>query len=683
MGRYIIAHTSLGDDALLFKQLKGEEKLSTLYRFEIELISEKKDVDIKSLRGKSITIEINTPGNPSAEKRYLNGIINEGIVCDFHDPYRYKYKFIVQPKLSILKNSKGCKIWQNKAPLDIIKEILNKYSVKFESKLNGTYQQLEYCTQYRESDFNFISRLMEHEGIYYYFTHSASDHTLILADSPQSHEALSGYSALEYYPGYPTPRNSEKLYLYDWNVSYSLAPKVYSTNDYNFLQPRAQLLETQQNPDSTVPDSTIYEWPGNYTAAAQGKSYIQALQQSYTAHCHYINAQSIETGIAPGHTFTLSKAPRDEDNGDYLIVSADYELSESGYYGGDPDSEFKIETHFTAIPAKVNWRAPCITPWPVAYIETAEITGSSGKEIWTNEYAQVKVKFHWDQESAKDDKSSCWVRCSSTWASTKFGAIQIPRVGDDVFVSFINGNPDRPLVIGSAFNKENMPPWTLPSEATKIGFMSRSIQGGKDNTSYLFIDDAQNKESFAIHAEKDMAISVENDQTIAIDGSRTTEIKKKQTDTITEDATFSYKAKRDTTVEQQETAVFKNKQKTTVTNGKEVDITSGGLKYTVKDDYQADISGNKKETVSGNKEETVSGNKKESISGNKEESVSGNKKATISGNDEGSITGNWKKTVTGSAEIKATSSLKLSATSTSELKGTASVTISGTMIKIG
>ncbi|CDL87903.1 type VI secretion system Vgr family protein [Xenorhabdus cabanillasii] len=655
MKKNIIAHTSLGEDTLLFSSLKGEEKLSTIYRFDIELISEKKDIDIKSLRGKSITIEIKNPANPSANARYLNGIVHDGIVCDFYDSYFYKYKFTLQPKLSILQKSKGCQIWQKKTAPEIIKDILNKHSIKFESKLNAKYQQIEYCTQYRETDFNFISRLMEHEGIYYYFQHTISDHTLILADSPQSHSALSGYASIEYYPNHSPPRNKEKLYLYDWNVSYSIAPKIYAMNDYNFLKPRAQLLETQQNPDSSVPDTKIYEWPGNYTEASQGKSYVLILQQSYTAHCHYIKAKSLEVGIAPGHTFTLSKAFRDGDNSNYLIVSATYEFSESNYYSGDIDTNdnntVKIETSFTAIPAKVNWRAPCLTPWPVASIETAEVVGSSGKDIWTNEYAQVKVQFHWDQEGAKDDTSSCWIRWSSTWASTKFGAVQIPRVGDEVFVSFINGNPDRPLIIGSAFNKENMPPWELPKEATKIGFMSRSIQGGNNNASYLFIDDAQDKESFDIHAEKDMNISVENDQKITIDGSRTTEIKKKQTDTVEKDASFTYKAKRDTTVEQEETAVFKNKQKTTVTNGKEVEVTSGGIKYNITGDYQADISGNKKESITGN--------------------------------EEGSITGNWKKSVTGSAEVKAISTLTLSATVCTEIKGTTCITLSGSLIKIG
>ncbi|WP_340608887.1 type VI secretion system Vgr family protein [Xenorhabdus bharatensis] len=650
MERYIIAHTPLGEDDLIFNSLEGEEKLSTIYSFNTVLISKKKDIDIKSLRGQSISIEITSPHNPSAKARYLNGIISDAIVCDFYNQYFYQYKFILKPKLSILQNSKGCQIWQNKTAPEIIKDVLDKHNIDFKNELTSKYQQIEYCTQYRETDFNFISRIMEQEGIYYYFQHTIEDHTLVLADSPQSHSSLSGYSDIEYYPNhFPPVHNKEKNYLYDWNVSYSIAPKVYATNDYNFLQPRAQLLETQQNPDTSVHNTKIYEWPGNYTQASQGKSYILVLQQSYTADCHHIKAKSLEAGIAPGYTFTLSNAFRKEDNGEYLIVGATYNLSEQSSSFGDDDT-FKIETSFSAIPAKINWRAPRLTSWPVANIETAVVVGANDKEIWTNEYAQIKVQFHWDQEGAKDDTSSCWIRCSNTWASTRYGAIQLPRVGDEVFVSFINGNPDRPMIIGSAFNKENMPPWELPTEATKMGFMSRSIQGGNGNASYLFIDDAQDKESFSVHAEKDMDISVENDQKISIDGSRTTEIKKKQDDTVEQDANFTYKAKRNTTVEQEETSTFNNKQKTTVANGKEIEVTSGGIEYKITGDYKSDISSNKEESIKGNEESNVEGT--------------------------------WNKSVTKTIEVKGGSSITFSS-STIEMDGSTKIALSSALIMIG
>ncbi|AOM40258.1 type VI secretion system Vgr family protein [Xenorhabdus hominickii] len=643
MERTIIAHSSLGDDALLFKSLKGEEKLSTIYSFEVELFSKKKDIDVKELRNKLISIEIKNSINTAEEPRYLSGLIREAIICDYYDTYFYLYKVIIQPALYILTLNKDFKIWQKKTVPEIIKDVLDKHKVKFKNELNSKYQPLEYCTQYKETDFDFLSRIMEREGIYYYFQHSNSDHILILADSPQSHSALPEYETFEYYPNHFPPLIKNKNYLFDWTVSYSITPKLYTMNDYDFLKPNAQLKETQQNPDPTVPKTELFEWPGNYTENTQGQFYVRVLQQSSTAQGHYIKAKTGGSGIAPGYTFTLSKALRDKDNGEYLIVSANYEFHESAYVSGRTSSpdEKRRTIKFTAIPSKVNWRAPRITPWPIAGTERATVVGASGKTIWTDEHGRVKLKFHWDRSDTKDDKSSCWVRVSNNWSGAKFGAIQVPRIGEEVIVSFINNNPDEPLVVGRNFNKNNMPPWGLPEEATKTGIMSRSIEGGKDNASYLFMDDAQGKESFEIHAEKDMKISVENDQTVKIEGSRTTEIDKKQQDTVAQDATFLYKAKRETTVEGEETATFKNKQKTTVSNGKELSVTGG---------YKASIIGNKSEKVSGSYKLNITGNKNESI--------------------------------TGMAEISA-NKLTLKSTTTLDTKGTLMVTISAPLIQLG
>ncbi len=618
MKSIITAHSSLGDDTLVFKSLKGKEELSTLYHFEVELLSTNKNIDIKALRNKSLSIEIKNPADMSEKSRFLSGIVREATVCDYYDEYYYLYKVIIQPSLFKLTLNKDFRIWQKKTVPEIIQEVLKQHQVKFESELNAKYQPLEYCTQYKETDFDFLSRLMEREGIYYYFQHNKNDHVLILADSPQSHSKLPVHSTFEYYPNHFPPKDKEARYLYDWSVSYSLTPKLYTMNDYNFLKPNALLKETQQNPDVIVPQTEVFEWPGHYTENAQGQFYVRILQQSSIAQSQYIKAQSIESDIAPGYLFTLSKALRDKDNGDYLIVSATYDFHERSYIGinlYDTYNTCKILTEFTTVPAKVSWRAPRITPWPIAGTERATVVGAKGKTIWTDEHGRVKLKFHWDRSETKDDKSSCWVRVSNHWAGAQFGAIQVPRVGEEVIVSFIHNNPDEPIVIGRSFNQNNMPPWELPKEASKMGFMSRSLEGGKDNASYLFIDDAQGHESFEIHAEKDMTISVENDKTVSIEGSRITEIKKKQQDTINQDATFLYKAKRETTVEQEENATYKNKQKTTVSNGKAVTVTSGGIQYTISGGYKASITGNKSEDVSGGYKLNVTGNKNESITG--------------------------------------------------------------------
>ncbi|MBD2810173.1 type VI secretion system tip protein VgrG [Xenorhabdus sp. Vera] len=618
MEKFIIVHSSLGEKALHVKSLKGEEKLSTIYSFEVELFSDKKDLDIKGLRNKPISIEIKDPANTSAKSRYLSGLVREAIICDYYDGYLYLYKVIIQPALFTLTLNKDFKIWQKKTAPEIIKDVLDKYKVKFKNELQSKYKSLEYCTQYKETDFNFISRLMEREGIYYYFQHGKNEHTLILSDSPQSHSDLPNCSSIEYYPNHHPPRSKDKHFLYNWTISYSTTPLSYTVDDYNFLKPSAKLKETQQNPDSTVPKTEIFEWSLNYNENSQGKFYAKVLQQSHTAQSQYIKAKSTEIGIAPGYTFTLAKALRDKDNGQYLIISANYEFHEETHFSrvaenfSPADFSAKkgkiISTEFTAIPAKVNWRAPYLTQRPQVGTEWATVVGPSGKTIWTDEYGRVKLKFFWDRSDTKDDKSSCWVRVASNWAGTKFGMVQIPRVGEEVIVSFFNGDPDNPLVIGRNFNKEKMPPWDLPKESTKIGIMSRSLEGGKDNTSYLFIDDAQGKESFEIHAEKDMSVSVENDQTLKIEG------------------------KRNTTVEKEEAATFKNKQKTTVTNGKEIEVTSGGIKYTITDGYEADITGDKSEKISASYKLNVGSDLTQSITGSYKLDVTADKNEKITGN---------------------------------------------------
>ncbi|MEJ8324725.1 type VI secretion system tip protein TssI/VgrG, partial [Kosakonia sacchari] len=230
--------------------------------------------------------------------------------------------------------------------------------------------------------------------------------------------------------------------------------------------------------------------------------------------------------------------------------------------------------------------------WPKTYgPQTAKVVGPQGESIWTDKYGRVKVKFHWDRLAKGDDTSSCWVRVSSAWAGQGFGGVQIPRVGDEVVIDFINGDPDRPIVTGRVYNESSMPPWTLPDDSTRMGFMTRSKDGSKDNASYLFFEDRAGSEAVELHSEKDMKVSVENDKTVNIDGNRTTTILKEQKDDVTGDASFHYRAKRTTTVDEAETTTFNNSQTETIKNGRTLNITSGGDKVTVKGGRNTDVEG--------------------------------------------------------------------------------------------
>ncbi|ELY3999495.1 type VI secretion system tip protein VgrG [Cronobacter sakazakii] len=386
------------------------------------------------------------------------------------------------------------------------------------------------------------------------------------------------------------------------------------------------MFQARQNPLSPQPGSIdVYDWPGRFVEHGHGEFYARIRQERWQVEHRQTQGTATALGIAPGHTFVLRNAPFFGDNGEYLTTVAHYRFEENRYASG-PDSNTLHEIRFEVIPADVPYRPAQKTPWPRTYgPQTAKVVGPQGESIWTDKYGRVKVKFHWDRLGKGDDTSSSWVRVSSAWAGQGFGGVQIPRVGDEVVVDFINGDPDRPLITGRVYNEASMPPWALPDDATRMGFMTRSKDGHRDNASYLFFEDKMGDELLDMHAEKNMNISVENDKTVTIDGSRTTTIGREQKDEVTGDASFYYKQKRTTVVDQRETRTFNNGEETTITNGKTLTVTSGGFKSEITDLKKDIIHGNRSTTIDtgdyltindGGQEQIIKGNVNVNIDGN-------------------------------------------------------------------
>jgi type VI secretion system secreted protein VgrG len=272
------------------------------------------------------------------------------------------------------------------------------------------------------------------------------------------------------------------------------------------------MLQARQNPASPVPGSVdVYDWPGHFVDHSHGESYARIRQEVWQAEHHSVSGSGTATGIAPGFTFAIINAPHFSDNGEYLVTSATYDFAENSYASGDTgDSRHNI--HFTVLPSSVTYRTPPETPWPKTHgPQTAKVVGPKGESIWTDRYGRVKVKFHWDRLAKGDDTSSCWVRVSSAWAGQGFGGVQIPRVNDEVVVDFINGDPDRPLIIGRVYNEASMPPWALPAAATQMGFLSRSKDGTADTANALRFEDKAGEEHLWIQAQKNMDTHVKND----------------------------------------------------------------------------------------------------------------------------------------------------------------------------
>ena len=501
-------------DGLLFHTLKGTETLSRPFVLTAELLATDARIDRHALLGKPVTFTLPTDGLMNAlSPRYLNGKITRVAVRSQElSGTRYAvYALTVEPDLWPMKRDRNLRIFQSQTVPQIVQTLLKEYGVSVETRLAGSYRVWEYCVQYQESSLDFISRLMELEGIYYFFRHEADRHTLVLCDAPDQHQAFPGYETIAYHVT-PSGGVVTEEGISQWSLAESVTPGIYSTDDYDFRKPNAWMLQARQNPASPVPGSVdVYDWPGHFVDHSHGESYARIRQEVWQAEHHSVSGSGTATGIAPGFTFSIINAPHFSDNGEYLVTSASYDFAENAYASGDTgDSRHNI--HFTVLPSSVTYRTPPETAWPKTHgPQTAKVVGPKGESIWTDRYGRVKVKFHWDRLAKGDDTSSCWVRVSSAWAGQGFGGVQIPRVNDEVVVDFINGDPDRPLIIGRVYNEASMPPWALPAAATQMGFLSRSKDGTADTANALRFEDKAGEEHLWIQAQKNMDTHVKND----------------------------------------------------------------------------------------------------------------------------------------------------------------------------
>ncbi|MGX9252807.1 type VI secretion system Vgr family protein [Pantoea ananatis] len=502
-------------EGLLFRRLSGSEALSQSFVLQAELLSTDARIDRKSLLGKPVTFTLPTDGLLSAvNPRYINGKITQiGVRSEELGGVRYAvYGLTVEPDLWPMKRDRNLRIFQSQTVPQIVQTLLKEYGVNVETRLAGSYRVWEYCVQYQESSFDFISRLMELEGIYYFFRHEADKHTLVLCDAPDQHQSFPGYETIAYHVT-PSGGSVTEEGVSQWALSESVTPGMYSTDDYDFRKPNAWMLQARQNPASPTPGSVdVYDWPGRFVEHGHGEYYARVRQEVWQVEHHMVSGSGTATGIAPGYTFALLNAPHFSDNGKYLVTSAHYDFEENSYASGDVGAT-RHNIDFRVLPAAVTYRAKPETPWPKTHgPQTAKVVGPKGESIWTDKYGRVKVKFHWDRLAKGDDTSSCWVRVSSAWAGQGFGGVQVPRVNDEVVVDFINGDPDRPLIIGRVYNEASMPPWALPAAATQMGFLSRSKDGTADTANALRFEDKAGEEQVWLQAQRNLDTNVKNDE---------------------------------------------------------------------------------------------------------------------------------------------------------------------------
>jgi type VI secretion system secreted protein VgrG len=505
-------HGPLGPEAI-FRRLRGEDRLGRPFAFKVEVLSTKNDLSPYEMVGKPMSVELKSKTDSS---RFFHGIISRFLNVGATGGLQL-YELELRPWIWLLSHSRDSRIFQELTIPEIIEKVFkdkNGFS-DFRSKLKATYEKQTYCVQYRESDFDFVTRLMEQEGIYYYFEHQKSKHTLVLLDSTASHAPIDAHGELYFRP---SDLSSGEEQVTKWQHHVAVQPGRLVLRDFDYNKPNAnlevRLVSRRDHPNDMVEH---YDYPGSYSETSDGSRYLKIRKEEFDAKFSYVEGHARSHRMFTGCLFTLKEHPRD-DNGEFTVISTTIEIVSGEVERFTSQSENRSEVQFIAIKKDKSYRLPRQTACPViAGPQTAIVVGKSGEEIWTDSLGRVKVQFPWDREGNKDESSSCWIRVSQNWSGKGWGAMHIPRIGQEVIVEFLEGDPNRPLVTGRVYNTDQTVPYELPGAATQSGVKSRSSPNGDQSTfNELRFEDKKGEESIYFHAEKDFTRIVENDDTLKV-----------------------------------------------------------------------------------------------------------------------------------------------------------------------
>ncbi len=529
-------HSVLGPDQLLIKDAVISEELGRMGAMDLDLLSPSESLALDDLLGLGLSVELAVSGD---QTRFFHGIVAECAQTGRLGRYA-RYSARVVPWLWLLTRTSDCRIFQQKSIPDIVKSVFREHGTsQFEDSLTGSYAARDYVVQYMETDFDFVSRLMEEEGIYYYFRHEQSKDTLVLCDGSGAHSTVKNYESVPYYP--PSENVVRDLdHVSEWLLSHSMQSGTLTHTDFDFVKPRTSLLARQANPGSyPKSDAEVFAYPGGYLTLSDGGRYAQRRLEAIQHQHERVSGSGNVRGLAVGALFSLEGFPRDDQNREYLVVSAVHRLAGTDYESGVATAGADCTVSFVAIPSKQPYRSPPTTRKSrVAGPQTAIVVGKAGEEIYTDQYGRVKVQFHWDRYGKRDENSSCWVRVSQVWAGKNWGAMHIPRIGQEVVVDFLEGDPDRPLITGRVYNAAEMPPYDLPANQTQSGIKSRSSKGGSPaNFNEIRFEDKMGSEMLTLHAEKDQDISVEHDESHSVGHDRTKSVGHDETTTVAHDRT--------------------------------------------------------------------------------------------------------------------------------------------------
>ncbi|EMD5913002.1 type VI secretion system tip protein VgrG [Salmonella enterica] len=534
-----VSGSAVPPGALLFASLDGGETLSELFSYVVQLktpdtlnlgyVSPAANLPLKPMVGKDLCVNIELDGGG---KRHISGLVTAARVVG-HEGRSVTYELRMEPWVKLLTHTSDYKAFQNKTVVDILDEVLSEYPYPVEKRLVESYPVRTWQVQYGETDFDFLQRLMQEWGIYWWFEHSEDSHTLVLADAISAHKACPDSPLVEWHQ---EGLKLDKEFIHTITANESLRTGQWVLDDFDFTKPRSLLANTVANPRETGHATyEHYEWPGDYFDKSEGEMLTRIrMEAQRSPGSRVLGGGNIRT-LMTGYTFTLENYPTAEVNQEYLLMQTLLFVQDNAQHSGQ-DQHFTFSTRFELHPTREVYRPQRTVSKPhTKGPQSAIVTGPSGQEIWTDQYGRVKVQFGWDRYGKMDENSSCWIRVSYPWAGKGFGMIQIPRIGQEVLVDFKNGDPDLPIIVGRTYNQDTMPPWGLPGMASQSGIFSHSLYGGPTNGNMLRFDDKTGAEEVKFHAEKDLNTTVKNNETHTVMVDRTKTIIKNETNSIGED----------------------------------------------------------------------------------------------------------------------------------------------------
>ena len=521
---YFVTLGDYEEDALLIEEMTGHEGMSQLFEFRLKLLSDTvEEVDPRKIIGKPAVLRVELWDTDHMDgERHWNGVVSRfqrtGRVASADGEDVYSYECDIVPWFWFMTQHEDCRIFQNKTVREIVETIFDEFAYSdFRFELSEDHPALEYCTQYHETTFAFISRLIEREGIHYYFRHNEDDgearHILVFTDNNSRNPALSPATIPYHHEGQAEGGDAIRALSLDQQMR----TRKVTLGDWDFVKKRL-LRENTPTVLGIGEDRDLerYRYPGQFVDPEVGKYRSRIIMEAEESSHMRFRGNSQSRTLAPGHTFTLEDHPFDEFNIEYMVLSVwHHGRNNLTSDGGSADyfNDFSLQPH------EVTWRAPLTTPKGlVRGPQTALVTGPAGEEIYTDEHGRIKIQFHWDRLGQYNDKSSCWVRVAQVWAGNGYGTLFIPRVGMEVVVDFLEGDPDQPIVTGCVYNGVNKPPYALPAHATRSTIKTLSSKGG-GGTNELRFEDKKGSEEVFLQAQKALNVQVKANEHHQVGGS--------------------------------------------------------------------------------------------------------------------------------------------------------------------